>query len=275
MNQTLPPHLQKHTSRKKQPKPVSGVVEFVKSILYALVIVFLVRSFGFEPFNIPSSSMVPTLVVGDYLFVSKFSYGYSRYSLPFGIKFWDGRILASEPKRGDVAVFKWPGDNKTDYIKRIIALPGDTIELRDGRVWINGQIVERRLLPNEQGKRLDPVTGRLVYRYEESLPGGSTHLIEQYGDYEINQNFPRQCPAGQVHCPITLPADSYFVMGDNRDNSADSRISSDNRGVGILPRDNLVGKAQVVFLSLDNASLWEVWKLPFAVRWSRIFSWIR
>ena len=275
MNQTLPPHLQRPKTTKGQPKAASGVVEFVKSVLYALVIVFLVRSFGFEPFNIPSSSMVPTLVVGDFLFVSKFSYGYSRYALPFGAKLWEGRILASEPQRGDVVVFKWPGDNSTDYIKRLVGLPGDTIEMRNGRLWINGKMVERRLLSGSQGQRLDPATGRLVYRYEETLPNGVRYNIEQYGDYEVNQNFPPECPSSEVHCPITLPANSYFVMGDNRDNSADSRVSTANRGVGILPRDNLVGKAQIIFLSLDNASLWEIWKLPFAVRWSRIFSWIR
>ena len=190
------------------------------------------------------------------------------------MKLWDGRILASEPKRGDVVVFKWPGDNSTDYIKRLIGLPGETLELRDGRLWINGKIVERRLLQGAEGQRLDPVSGRIVYRYEEVLPGRSVHQIEQFGDHELNANFPYECPEGQLHCPITIPAGHYFVMGDNRDNSADSRVSVENRGVGLLPADNLIGKAQFLFLSLDDASVWEVWKLPFAMRWSRLFSWI-
>ena len=270
------------TNTRGKPRPKGGVIEFVKTVLVAMIIVVLVRTFAFEPFNIPSGSMIPSLLVGDYLFVSKFSYGYSRYSLPWGIKLWSGRILGSTPKRGDVVVFKWPADNRTDYIKRLIGLPGDTVELRNGRLWINGAIVERVGVNNGESEMIDEYSTKLVHRYIEKLPSSEKgvkatvdYQIQQYSDFEPNENFPVQCGAGALRCQIKVPEGHYFMMGDNRDNSADSRISIAAGGVGLVPAENLVGKAQFLFISLDNASQWEIWKLPYATRWERVFSWIK
>jgi signal peptidase I len=225
-----------------------------------------VRTIAYEPFNIPSESMVPTLLVGDYLFVSKFSYGYSRYSLPFGLPLIPGRIFFTEPKRGDVVVFKLPHDTEVDYIKRIIGLPGDKIQMRAGRLYINDQMVERERIEDYlvRGDR----AGQLARaaRYVETLPGGKKHeIIELMGDNGPLDNT-------KVY---TVPQGSYFAMGDNRDNSLDSRVPPDapQPGVGYIPKANLVGRAEFLFFSTDgSAAIWEFWKWPGALRIQRFFS---
>ncbi len=237
-------------------KKKSGFRETIETIIYASLIAVLVRTFAYEPFNIPSGSMIPTLLVGDYLFVSKFSYGYSRHSFPFSFPPFSGRVLRGEPERGDIAVFKLPRDNETDYIKRIVGLPGDKIQVISGVLHINGEPVRRRRI--EDYARTD--NGRVIRRaqqYVETLPGGRHHLlIEEAGD------------SGRLDNTriFTVPEKHYFAMGDNRDNSSDSRA------IGFIPAENLVGRAEILFFSSNgSAHIWEVWKWPMAVRFSRLF----
>jgi signal peptidase I len=240
-------------------KKGGGIGDTVLTIVYAGLIAIFVRTFAYEPFNIPSGSMLPTLLIGDYLFVSKFSYGYSRFSLPFGVPLIDGRILGGTPERGDVAVFKLPSDNSTDYIKRIIGLPGDKIQVIGGVLNINGVPVPRR--------RVGEYTDRDAYgnsvtftHYIETLPGGREHdIIERSDDGQLDNTPVYEVPPGH-----------YFAMGDNRDNSLDSRVLNH---VGFVPAENLVGRADVLFFSSNGtARLWEVWKWPAAIRFSRMFN---
>ena len=238
-------------------KQREGFWETVHTLIYAVVIAIIIRTFLFEPFNIPSGSMLPTLLVGDYLFVSKYSYGYSKHSFPFSAAPIDGRVIESLPERGDVVVFKLPSDEKIDYIKRVIGLPGDTIHLQDGRLFINETLVERVSFGeyeyrNTYGSLLRPI------RYLEKLPSGKEYYILEEGDNRRLDNTPK----------FKVPERHYFVMGDNRDNSLDSRAN-----VGFVPADNLVGRAEFLFYSSDgSASLLKIWRWPFAVRYSRIFS---
>lgn len=232
--------------------------ETIKTVIYAVLIAVVVRTFAYEPFNIPSGSMIPTLLVGDYLFVSKLSYGYSKHSLPFSLPLFSGRIFASEPKRGDVAVFKLPADNTTDYIKRIIGLPGDRIQVKRGMLHINGEAVTRRRV----GEYIlnDPYgTTRTYKRYIETLPNGRDHFIIENSDNDQLDNTP----------VYVVPKGHYFAMGDNRDSSLDSRVLNQ---VGYVPAENLVGRAEFLFFSTDgSARIWEVWKWPSAIRFSRFF----
>ncbi|WP_193180096.1 signal peptidase I [Nisaea sediminum] len=232
--------------------------EFIKTLVYAILIAVAFRTVAYEPFNIPSGSMFPTLLVGDYLFVSKPSYGYSRHSLPFSPPLFDGRILASAPERGDVAVFKKPTDEATDYIKRVIGLPGDRIQMKQGRLYINGEIVPRRRV--EDYVMTDPY-GRTVSipQYIETLPNGvEHHILEQLGDRAQHDNTRE----------FEIPEGLYFMMGDNRDNSLDSRDGS----VGMVPFENFVGRAEFLFFSTDGSARgYEFWKWPFATRYSRLF----
>jgi signal peptidase I len=238
-------------------KNAGGVGETVRTIVYAVLIAILVRTVAYEPFNIPSGSMEPTLLVGDYLFVSKFSYGYSRYSLPFGLPLFSGRIFASPPKRGDIAVFKLPRDNSTDYIKRVIGLPGDRIQVKAGRLYINEQLVPRERMEADNRDGGGPFRPA---QYVETLPGGVRHRIIELSDSAQFDNTD----------VFTVPAGHYFMMGDNRDNSSDSR--DPNGGVGYVPAENLVGRAEFLFFSTNgSARLWEVWKWPFAIRYTRPF----
>ena len=233
----------------------------VKTIVYAILIAVFIRTFFFEPFKIPSGSMYPTLYVGDFLFVSKYTYGYSKHSLPFSMPLWEGRIWADEPQRGDVVVFKYPADNKKDYIKRVIGLPGDRIKLEDGRLYINGVQVEREQI--EDFVLRDKYGNVERYRqYIEHLPNGVDHKILEISDEELYDNIPE----------ITIPADNYFMMGDNRDRSDDSRVN-----VGFVPFENLVGKARALFFSYesDDGAWYEIWNLPRQIRWSRLFSKIK
>jgi len=228
-----------------------------KTVIIAVAIAMVIRTVAYEPFNIPSGSMKPTLLVGDYLFVSKFSYGYSRYSLPFGLPVIPGRILFSEPERGDVAVFKLPSDNSTDYIKRIVGLPGDKLQVVQGILHVNGKPVERRHA-GEFVER-DEWSGRFrrVPRYIETLPGGKKHFILEETDGGFGDNTP----------VYTVPEGHYFGMGDNRDRSKDSRYLDD---VGFIPRENLVGRAEFKFFSVDGAA-WKIWQWPTTLRFSRFF----
>ena len=239
-------------------KKKTGVFgETLRTVIYAVLVALVIRVFAYEPFNIPSGSMIPTLLVGDYLFVSKFSYGYSRYSLPWGVPLISGRVIASEPERGDVVVFKLPTDNKTDYIKRIIGLPGDTIQVTGGVLHINGQPVPRKLVGEV---KVTDYTGYPVQatQYIEKLPNGREHRIWERSDHDMLDNTP----------VYKVPEGHYFAMGDNRDSSQDSRVLS---AVGYVPFENLVGRAEFLFFSHnDSAALWQIWKWPAAIRWRRI-----
>ncbi len=238
-------------------RKTSGWGETLRTIVYAVLIALVVRTFAYEPFNIPSGSMKPTLLVGDYLFVSKFSYGYSRYSLPFGLPLISGRLLAGEPERGDVIVFKLPKDNETDYIKRLIGLPGDRIKVSGGILHINGEPVQREMLGSDE---LPGYAGQstIANVYLETLPNGRQHLIRELGDdrhYDNTREY-------------VVPPGHYFFMGDNRDQSEDSRAT-----VGMVPYENLVGRAEFLFFSQNGeAPFWQFWRWPTTIRWSRLFN---
>jgi len=250
-------HTMGGTVKKKEEE---GLWETIKVIIQALLIAVVVRTVLFQPFNIPSGSLIPTLLIGDYLFVSKYAYGYSKHSIPFSPPLFSGRIFGSEPKRGDIVVFKLPKDNSTDYIKRVVGLPGDRIQVIGGVLHINGQPVQRERV--EDYKTVDEY-GRptAVPRYKETFPdGSSTHyVIELKGDRAYWDNT-------DVY---TVQPGHYFMMGDNRDNSTDSR---DEANVGQVPAENLVGRAEIIFFSIDEgASLWRPWEWPQHIRWDRLF----
>jgi signal peptidase I len=270
--------------------------ELIRTLGYAVLFALGLRSFLYEPFNIPSESMLPNLLVGDYLFVSKFAYGYSRYSFPFGLRVFDDRVMEKTPARGDVAVFKWPHDNDTDYIKRIIGLPGDQIQVRDGVLQINGEPVKRERAgdfrmriesttrcstrssfgeldqgchnPNAQYcVRIDTESALCRYpRFRETLPNAVSYYtidMTPFGPRDNTEVF-------------LVPAGHFFAMGDNRDNSSDSRVPSNEGGVGFVPAENLVGRAEVIFFSTDGtARLWTPWLWFSAARFDRLFDAIR
>jgi signal peptidase I len=257
-------------------KDEEGIWETAKVILQALAIAFVVRTFFFQPFNIPSSSMYPTLKIGDYLFVSKLSYGYGKYSFNFSMGGFSGppwvsccsfvdfpgrKILADTPKRGDVAVFKYPQDLSIDYIKRVIGLPGDRIQMKNGVLFINDQEVKKVRIEDYVDPSGESGQGPVVPQFQETLPNGVTYNVLDFGEVAQDNT--------DVY---VVPADHYFMMGDNRDNSQDSRFLDK---VGYVPIENFMGRADVIFFSFaPGAKLGEPWKWPLQVRWSRFFNWI-
>ena len=234
-----------------------AIRETVSVIVQALLLAMILRTFLFQPFNIPSGSMKPTLLVGDYLFVSKFSYGYSKYSLPFSPDLFEGRVWSGEPKRGDIAVFRLPSNPNIDYIKRVIGLPGDKIQMINGILHINGEAVERQLA---EERYVDGKEGILpIPVYIETLPNGVSYKTIDVNPLSSSDNT-------RV---FEVPEGRYFMMGDNRDNSADSRSSR----VGFVPLENFIGKASVIFFSIEEPTHpLAIWKWPEDLRGSRIFS---
>ena len=278
-----------------------GVAETVRVVVHALIIALVIRTFLFQPFNIPSGSMKETLLVGDYLFVSKFSYGYSHYAFPWPVdaayaavtdgaanscrfvvagvrriastatpsadfcdglrspKLFSGRVWSGTPKRGDVVVFRLPKDDNVDYIKRVIGLPGDRIQMMDGVLHINDVPVKRERISDwidtEEGGRRT-----VVKRWQETLPNGVSYTtLDMYDGHGFLDNT-------QVY---EVPPGNYFMMGDNRDNSQDSRVLS---AVGYVPLENMVGRAQIIFFSIGEGEYaWQIWRWPWTVRWNRLF----
>jgi signal peptidase I len=241
-----------------------GIGETTRVVFHALLIALVIRTFLLQPFNIPSGSMKATLLVGDYLFVSKYSYGYTHYSIPFSPPLFSGRIFGSEPARGDIVVFRLPKDDSVDYIKRVIGLPGDRIQMKEGLLYINDVPVKRERVADFVGE--DPCGSEAVARvkrWKETLPNGVSYETLDCVDNGFYDN---------THI-YTVPAGHFFMMGDNRDNSTDSRVLS---AVGYVPFENLIGRAQMIFFSIaEGESAWQVWRWPVAVRWGRLFSIVR
>ena len=234
----------------------NSLISNLKSISLAVLIALIIRSFFAEPFNIPSGSMKPNLLVGDFIFVSKWSYGFSKHSLPFSIPLIPKKIFSKLPQRGDVVVFKTPEDNRTDYIKRVIGLPGDRIQIIDGKIIINDNLILR--------KRLND--------FIDTDKNSSIKRIRKYKEYFFDKEIEildimDQGIADNTEIYI-VPEGHFFVMGDNRDNSQDSRFISI---VGYIPIENLIGKAQFIFFSLENSRFLELWKWPKAIRTNRLF----
>ena len=270
-SKTVEKSIEKSTDISKNERPMSvstegkrkegGLAEGSRVVLHALLIALVIRTLLFQPFNIPSGSMKATLLIGDYLFVSKYSYGYSHYSLPLSPSLFSGRIFGSAPERGDVVVFRLPKDDSTDYIKRVIGLPGDRIKVLDGLLYINGTPVKRERVEDF----IDDENGgsERVRRWRETLPNGVTYQtldLQDNGFLDNTQEY-------------LVPPGHYFMMGDNRDNSTDSRVLA---AVGYVPFENLVGKAQIIFFSIgDGEPAWHIWSWPWSVRWSRLFTIVR
>ena len=240
----------------KISKSKNNFRELFKTLMVAGSIAIIFRSIFFEPFNIPSGSMIPTLLVGDYLFVSKYSYGYSKYSFPFGVVPINERIFDEVPKRGDVIVFRKPGDESVDYIKRLIGIPGDVVQVKQGTLYINGKSANRVKTNIGMMKNIYGIKNFFT-QYKEKFEDTNFHQIIESSDTDPFDNT----------IEFKIPKDHFFFMGDNRDNSRDSRTSE----VGFVPKRNLIGKAQIIFFSHNNtASFYEFWKWHKSIRFSRI-----
>ena len=235
-----------------------SIIDNLKTLFYALIIAIIIRSLLLQPFYIPSSSMEPNLLVGDRLFVTKYSYGYSKHSFPFSPNIFNGRILSSEPKRGDVVVFKTPADNRTDYIKRLIGLPGDEIQFINGDIYINNNQILKTLIQSND-KVFCGNNKIAVNFFIEKLPNGKTYKAA----YRLNHGFKNSDK-------FLVPNNHYFFLGDNRDCSKDSRFLSE---VGYVHQDNLVGKAQFLFFSSDYriGSIFKFWDWQNIIRFKRFF----
>ena len=234
----------------------SSLVNNLKALFWALLIAGIIRTFAIEPFKIPSGSMKPNLLVGDFLFVSKWNYGYSRYSFPFGLAPFSGKIFEKNPERGDIIVFKLPGQENINYVKRLLGLPGETIKVMDGEVFIKKN-------DSTNFEKLNQVSDDFFFddQYQEDIK----QLIEDnYKILNITDNGPLD------YTPeYEIPENKYFFMGDNRDNSSDSRVMS---GVGFVPKENMIGKVWFIWLSIDTQfSLTKFWTLPLHIRYGRLF----
>ena len=238
------------------------LIDNIKTLIYALIIALIIRSLFIQPFYIPSSSMELNLLVGDRLFVTKYSYGYSKHSFPFSPPIFKNRIFEKQPKRGDIIVFKTPSDNRTDYIKRLIGLPGDTIQFIDGNLFVNNKQILTTLIDNSKklycGKQQISVS-----TFEEKISNEKSYIVSYRNDISY-QNSDK----------YLVPKNHYFFLGDNRDCSKDSRFLSE---VGYVHQDNLVGKAQFLFFSSNSrdGSIFEIWKWPNIIRYDRFFKKLR
>ncbi|MBU2167200.1 MAG: signal peptidase I [Alphaproteobacteria bacterium] len=238
-------------------------VEIIKTVAIALFIAILLRIFLFQPFTIPSASMEPNLYEGDYIVVSKWTYGYSKHAIPYSPPLFEGRIMGNAPERGDIAVFKLPSDNKTDYIKRVIGVPGDRVQMINNVLHLNGEPVENVVVTGAQvAEMFDGQNGQTVTTLRETLPGGRSYQIQDFGPNYSLDNTP----------VFEVPEGYYFMMGDNRDNSIDSREQS-AMGVGLVPAENLIGKAEMILFSWEEgASLWNPISWFSKVNLSRFFT---
>lgn len=252
------------TSPTSRATPTSGtenrpVREFIKTIIFAVLLALTFRSFFYEPFHIPSGSMKSNLLVGDYLFVSKPAYGYSRYSFPLGLPLFGGRAIFHDlPQRGDVVVFRPVTHPHVDYIKRVIGLPGDRIQMKDGVLHINGHAVKKEYVDDFTDDE-DPSNVMVIARYRETLPEGKTYFVLDMTKFGDADNTPE----------YTVPEGKYFMMGDNRDNSTDSRFQNQ---IGFVPLENIVGRAKIIGFSTDgSARFWEIWKWLPSLRLERFF----
>ena len=234
----------------------SSFINNLKALFWALLIAGIIRTFVIEPFKIPSGSMKPNLLVGDFLFVSKWNYGYSKYSFPFGLAPFSGKIFEKNPERGDIIVFKLPGQENINYVKRLLGLPGETIKVIDGEVFIK----KNNSLNFE---KLNQISDDLFFddQYQEEI----NQLIEDnYKILNITDNGPLDYTPEYI-----IPQNKYFFMGDNRDNSSDSRVMS---GVGFVPKENMIGKVWFIWLSIDTQfSITKFWTLPLHIRYERLF----
>lgn len=238
----------------------SSFVNNIKALLWALLIAGVIRTFAIEPFKIPSGSMKPNLLVGDFLFVSKWDYGYSRYSFPFGLAPFSGKIMEKNPSRGDIIVFKLPGQENINYVKRLVGLPGEIIKVEDGLIYL-------KKVGSDNFEVIEQIDDGLFF--DDQYQANINQLVES--DYKI-LNLTDSGPLDYTP-EYKIPKNKFFFMGDNRDNSSDSRVMS---GVGFVPKENIIGKVWFIWFSVDtNFSLSRFWTLPLHIRYDRLFNTVK